>query len=73
MKNRYFPVFVPSEGKKVAVFGGGNIATRRVRTAQRAFGADRRGFCGDGGCAGHFCGTEGHGRRWESEPDCRLL
>ncbi|MCI5689129.1 bifunctional precorrin-2 dehydrogenase/sirohydrochlorin ferrochelatase [Anaerovoracaceae bacterium 42-11] len=32
MKNRYFPVFVPSEGKKVAVFGGGNIATRRVRT-----------------------------------------
>jgi siroheme synthase-like protein len=32
MKNRYFPVFVPSEGKKAVVFGGGNIATRRVKT-----------------------------------------
>ncbi len=32
MKNRYFPVFVPSEGKKATVFGGGAIATRRVRT-----------------------------------------
>ncbi len=32
MENRVFPVFVPSDGKKTIVFGGGKIATRRVRS-----------------------------------------
>jgi len=32
MENRYFPVFVPSAGKKAVVFGGGSIAARRVKT-----------------------------------------
>ena len=32
MENRVFPVFVPSDGKKVIVFGGGKIASRRVRS-----------------------------------------
>ncbi len=32
MKNRRFPIFVESEGKKVTVFGGGKIAARRIRT-----------------------------------------
>lgn len=32
MENRVFPVFIPSGGKKVIVFGGGKIASRRIRT-----------------------------------------
>lgn len=32
MENRVFPVFIPSDGKKVIVFGGGKIASRRVRS-----------------------------------------
>lgn len=32
MEHRYFPVFVPAEGRKVVIFGGGSIATRRVKT-----------------------------------------
>lgn len=32
MEHRYFPVFVPTEGRKVVVFGGGKIACRRVKT-----------------------------------------
>lgn len=34
----YFPIFINLEGKKVQVFGGGNIATRRV-SALLEFGA----------------------------------
>lgn len=32
MENRYFPVFIPTEGKRFLIFGGGNIAERRVKT-----------------------------------------
>ena len=32
MEHRYFPVFVPTEGRKAVVFGGGSIAGRRVKT-----------------------------------------
>lgn len=32
MNQEYFPLFVPSTGKKVVVFGGGVIATRRIKT-----------------------------------------
>lgn len=32
MKNRYFPLFVSSEGKEVLVIGGGKIAERRIGT-----------------------------------------
>ncbi|SCK00795.1 Precorrin-2 dehydrogenase [uncultured Eubacterium sp.] len=32
MENRVFPVFVPSDGKKVIIFGGGKIASRRVKS-----------------------------------------
>jgi len=34
MENKadYFPVFIKITGKKVLIFGGGNIALRRVRT-----------------------------------------
>lgn len=32
MENRVFPVFVPSGGKRVIVFGGGKIASRRIKT-----------------------------------------
>lgn len=32
MEHRYFPVFVPTEGRKAVVFGGGSIASRRVKT-----------------------------------------
>ncbi len=32
MQNRYFPIFVPSAEKTVVVIGGGNIASRRIRT-----------------------------------------
>ena len=32
MEHRYFPVFIPTAGRKVAVFGGGNIAARRIKT-----------------------------------------
>ncbi len=35
MKDRYFPLFVPAKGRKVIVFGGGNIATRRVLTLKK--------------------------------------
>lgn len=31
-KNRFFPLFVPSSGKRVVVIGGGAIAERRVNT-----------------------------------------
>ena len=31
-EHNYFPLFFPSEGKKVLVAGGGRIAERRVRT-----------------------------------------
>ena len=33
MKNkRYFPMFIDLSDKKIVVVGGGNIATRRIRT-----------------------------------------
>lgn len=32
MEHRYFPVFVPTTGRKAVVFGGGSIAARRVKT-----------------------------------------
>lgn len=32
MKNRFFPLFVSSEGKEVLVIGGGKIAERRIGT-----------------------------------------
>ena len=33
MKNkRYFPMFIDLSDKKIVVVGGGNIATRRLRT-----------------------------------------
>jgi len=32
MENRYFPIFVPSAGRRVVIFGGGKIAERRVNT-----------------------------------------
>ncbi|MGN0658066.1 MAG: bifunctional precorrin-2 dehydrogenase/sirohydrochlorin ferrochelatase [Emergencia sp.] len=32
MENRYFPVFVSTEGRKAVIFGGGAIAERRVST-----------------------------------------
>lgn len=35
----YFPIFINLEGKRVQVFGGGNIATRRV-AALLEFGAE---------------------------------
>lgn len=31
MINRFFPAFLPTEGKKVVIFGAGNIATRRAK------------------------------------------
>lgn len=35
MEHRFFPVFVPPEGKKVLVIGGGSIAERRIRTLMK--------------------------------------
>lgn len=32
MESKFFPIFVDSAKKNVVVFGGGNIATRRVKT-----------------------------------------
>lgn len=32
MENRNFPLFVPSDGRAVIVFGGGKIASRRVKS-----------------------------------------
>ena len=32
MEHRYFPVFIPTEGKRVLTVGGGKIAARRIRT-----------------------------------------
>ncbi len=32
MENKYFPIFIDISDKKVVVVGGGNIATRRVKT-----------------------------------------
>lgn len=32
MTDRHFPLFIPSEGKKVLIFGGGSIALRRIKT-----------------------------------------
>ncbi|MGF6375638.1 precorrin-2 dehydrogenase/sirohydrochlorin ferrochelatase [Clostridiales Family XIII bacterium PM5-7] len=32
MGNKFFPIFMDSEKKNVIVFGGGKIATRRVKT-----------------------------------------
>jgi siroheme synthase-like protein len=35
----YFPIFIPIKGKKVVIYGGGKIASRRVDTLLQ-FGAD---------------------------------
>ncbi|MEF9921499.1 MAG: bifunctional precorrin-2 dehydrogenase/sirohydrochlorin ferrochelatase [Anaerovoracaceae bacterium] len=32
MENKHFPLFINGAGKKVIVFGGGKIATRRINT-----------------------------------------
>jgi len=32
MENKYFPIFIDISDKKVVVVGGGNIATRRIKT-----------------------------------------
>ncbi len=39
MAERYFPLFVDLTGRKVVVYGGGAVASRRVGTLSR-FGAD---------------------------------
>lgn len=32
MTDRHFPLFIPAEGKKILIFGGGSIALRRIKT-----------------------------------------
>ncbi len=32
MTDRHFPLFIPAEGKKILIFGGGSIASRRIKT-----------------------------------------
>lgn len=48
MTDRYFPLFIPTEGKKILIFGGGGIALRRIKTLLN-YGfelyAVSRGFC----------------------------
>lgn len=34
LENRHFPVFIDSRDQKVLVVGGGNIATRRIKTLE---------------------------------------
>ena len=51
MKNkRYFPMFIDLSDKKIVVVGGGNIATRRIRTLLQ-FTA---GYLAHGSCGGRW-------------------
>ena len=50
MKNKpYFPMFIDLSDKNIVVVGGGNIATRRVKTLQKYQSHCTEGYHGDDG------------------------